>query len=199
MYRMQIHQLVKPNLKRQNSQKNVLSSLFNTKLLVSLWTSFLCSVFSQHILVSLLLIWVLFPLPSASTLHAALKDAKASHRPPGRQLSEAEVHGQRQPSARHRVAEGQSAAPGWAEWSGRRGRQEEEVDVESQERDARTEREVHVPCVQQGGGDQRHIQTGSHTWVIMQTQMYRCRSTQGDPGKWSPQLCNYRTCLLLEQ
>lgn len=100
---------------------------------------------------------------SASTFHSAVKNAKASHRPPGGQLGEAEVRGQRQPPARHRVAEGQPAAAGRAKRSGRRGRQEEEVDAESEEPDAGAEREVHVPCVQQSRGDQRHIQSGGHT------------------------------------
>lgn len=102
-------------------------------------------------------------LCSAPTFHSTVKNAEASHRPAGGQLGEAEVHGQREPSARHRLVEGQSAAAGRAKRSGRRGRQEEEVDAEPQEPDARAEREVHVPCVQQSRGNQRHVQSGSHT------------------------------------
>lgn len=102
---------------------------------------------------------------SASTFHAALQDAEARHRSPGWQLGAPQVYGERKPSAQHRVAEGQPAAGGRAQQSWGRGREEQKVDPEPEELDAGAEREVHLPRVQQGGGDQRHLQSRSHTWV----------------------------------
>jgi len=99
---------------------------------------------------------------SASALHAAVKDEEARHRSPGGQLGAAEVYGEREPSARHRLAEGQPAAVGRGRRSRRR-REEEEVDPESEEPDAEAQREVHLPRVQPSGRDQRHLQSGSHT------------------------------------
>lgn len=100
---------------------------------------------------------------SASTLHSALQDAEARHRSPGRQLGAPQVHGEREPSSRHRVAEGQPAAGGRARQSRRGGGEEEEVDPEPEEPDAGAEREVHLSRVQPGRRDQRHLQSGSHT------------------------------------
>lgn len=101
---------------------------------------------------------------SSSTFHRASKDEEARDCAARGQFCAAEVHGERQPSSGHRLAEGQQA-PGWrGQWSGRRG-QEEEVDSDPEEPVARTQREVHLPGVQQSRGDQRHLQGGSHPWV----------------------------------
>lgn len=101
------------------------------------------------------------PLPScsATALHAALQDEEARHRSARGQLSAAQVHCQREPSAWHRLAERQPPAGRWEP------RQEEEVDVESEEPDATAQREVHLPSVQSCRRNQRHLQGGSHTWV----------------------------------
>ena len=104
----------------------------------------------------------LCPSFSASTFHSAGKDEEACDRPAGGQLGAAEVHGQREPPARHRVAEGQSAAGGGRR---RERREEEEMDAEFEEPDPGAQRQIHLPRLQPGRRDQRHLQSGSHTWV----------------------------------
>lgn len=93
---------------------------------------------------------------SATSLHPAVQDEEARHRPAGGQLGAAQVHRQREPPTRHRLAERQPPA------ARREPRQEEEVDAESEEPDARAQREVHLPRVQFRRGNQRHLQGGSH-------------------------------------
>ncbi|KAK1903824.1 Fibroblast growth factor receptor-like 1 [Dissostichus eleginoides] len=55
---------------------------------------------------------LLFRAISASTFHTAVKDEEAGHRSSCGQLSASEVRSEREPSPRHRVAEGQPAAAG---------------------------------------------------------------------------------------
>lgn len=54
--------------------------------------------------------------PSSPPLHPPNQNEKKEDRAPGRQLGAAQVHGQREPSARDRLAEGRQApdrAGGW--------------------------------------------------------------------------------------
>lgn len=80
---------------------------------------------------------------SPAQVHPARQDEEEGDRPPRGQLHPPQVRGQRQPQAWHHLAEGQQAphAPG------DRGEQEEEVDVEPEEPEARGQREVHLQGV----------------------------------------------------
>lgn len=77
---------------------------------------------------------------SASPLHSASKDEKKGDSSPCGQLSAAQMHGQWKPSTGHCVAEGRHAA----HRTGGRGGSSEEVDSESQEPDARAQRQIHL-------------------------------------------------------
>lgn len=63
------------------------------------------------------------------------------------------MHGQWKSSTGHRVAEGRQAADGAGGWRG----PAEEVDSESEEPDAREQRQIHLQGLQSGRGNQRHV------------------------------------------
>lgn len=65
------------------------------------------------------------------------------------------MRSQWKPSTGHRVAEGRPATDGAG---GRRG-PSEEVDSESEESDARAQRQIHLQGLQLCRGDQRHVQS----------------------------------------
>ncbi|KAI4818770.1 hypothetical protein KUCAC02_004070, partial [Chaenocephalus aceratus] len=65
----------------------------------------------------------------ASTFHTAVKDEEAGHRSSCGQLSASEVRSEREPSPRHRVAEGQPAAGGRGRWREEKGRRRREINA----------------------------------------------------------------------
>lgn len=95
---------------------------------------------------------------SKSALHPPCQDEEAGDRLSRRQLHQAQVHGQREPPAGNRVAEGRAAADGAG---GGRG-PSEEVDPEPEEPRPGAERQIHLQSVQPGRRNQRHIQSGGH-------------------------------------
>lgn len=98
---------------------------------------------------------------SASSLLTANKDEEASDRSSRGKLGAAQVRSQWKSSTRHHLAKGRQT-PDRAR--GGRG-PSEEMDAEPQEPDATAQWQIHMQGVQSGGGDQRHIQSWSHTWV----------------------------------